>query len=156
MDKHEILENLYHHTPEATEADDRTKKAELVDAMQTFRSRVFVQGKSEVISKTVITVPSNKKLIIEFITAEIRIEDASDLTGVYFYSQWPVTHFLIPTKVYNYYPSKVGPLTDRWLISQPTGLVAGPKEKIRVVATKSNILGNMQATFTLFGHYEDL
>ncbi len=156
MDKQEILENLYHHTPEATEDDDRISGVEIEATLQTFRRRVFVQGKSQVILTTVTTVPSNKKLIIDFVTAEIRVEDPSDLTGAYFYSQWPVQHFLVPTKVYNYYPSKAGSPMDRWFISQPTGLVAEPGEEIRVVATKSNILGNMQATFSFFGHYDDL
>ena len=40
------------------------------------------------------------------------------------------------------------------MLSQATGLVAEPAEEITVGAWKSNIFGNMQVWFNLFGHYE--
>lgn len=156
MEEQEILANLYDRTPEAIEDDDRIGEVEALAALQTFRRRVFAQGKSQVVVATVTTVPSDKQLIVDFVTAEIRVEDPSDLTGAYLYSRWPIQHFLVPTKVYNHYPSKTGSPMDRWFISQPTGLVAEPGEKIRVVASKSNVFGNMQVTFTLFGRYRGL
>ncbi|MCC6863168.1 MAG: hypothetical protein IT158_31620 [Bryobacterales bacterium] len=158
MNKRDVLCNLFNHTPEAIEDDEEKVQADLTQAAvsQLFRKRVFAQGANEVVSAAVTTVPSNKQLHIEFATAELRVDDASDLVAAYIYSVWPIQHFLTPHKVYNYVSSKPGPASDRWMISQPTGLIAQPGEVVNFVAAKSNVLGNMSATFSFFGHFEDV